>query len=103
MYYIHPTDLIKKFTLFIKDDTRVNLKLFLKHFGNNFDFKTGSNLYHNYYFKCTDYQDKSIYAKLPRWFIYHTSEFTLGTIMVGESLPYEKNIQSSLCFIYDYI
>ena len=89
MYYIHPSTFIKKYRLFIEDDTKVNLKLFLKNFGNNFDF--GSTLSYEYYFKCVDYQNKSIYKKLPRWFIFYISEFTIGTISVEESLPYEKN------------
>jgi hypothetical protein len=94
MYYIYPTDFIKKYHLFIEDDTRINLKLFLQNYGNKFTFEINPNsIYESfkYCFKTIDYQKKSFYTKLPRWFIYHTSEFTLKTIMVDDSIPYEKS------------
>jgi len=94
MYYIKPTDFIKRFPLFIEDDTRINLKLFLKNYGNNFDWVSNSDSTYErfkYCFKTIDYQKKSFYTKLPRWFIYHTSEFTLKTIMIENSIPYEKS------------
>ena len=93
MYYIKPSDFIKRFSLYIEDDTRINLKLFLKNYGNNFEFRcSSSSTYdnHNYFFKCHDYQQKSIYTKLPRWLIYHTSEYTIKTIKVETALSYEK-------------
>jgi len=110
MYYINPSDFIQRFTLFIEDDTRVNLKLFLTNYGNNFDFISSSNTnngsydYLNYYFKCSDYQQKSFYTKLPRWFIYHTSEHTLKTIAIKDSLPYKKTFnQIYSMYIVEFI